>query len=149
MSNTLSNGNFESTNVAAGTSLDGGNVVGAGWTFEPTTGIIDTNDGNQSAYIQAGRFYQDFTVSVSGNYHVTFDSKMADSAVAPQSIVVGIDSFSNLGQFSQISSNFVTRTTGTISLVSGQTHRLYFGTGAFRPYWAPVAYVDNIQIVQG
>lgn len=148
--NELTNGDFSSPNIGAGTfqsmaglsfgDLNWGHIVGVA-----DTRLIDVG-GNQYGQVGAGdAIYTNFSVSASGLYNVGFsytgsgvwgltDSSWATSYIAP-SVVSSASGWAGY------------TSAAPVALTAGESYKLYFSGGAMTPpAFSPVLGIDNVAV---
>lgn len=147
--NLVTNGTFDSPDLSTGsfspvTSLSFSDL---NWGFYSggtgLTKLID-NGGNQFAQIATGDIiYTSFSVATSGQYNIGFDfqgsglwgltdSSWAPAVVAPTMLTP--------------SAGWTTASAGPVSLVGGDSYKLYFGGMVTPPNFYPALSLDNVSV---
>jgi len=147
--NLVTNGTFDSPDLSTGsfspvTSLSFSDL---NWGFYSggtgLTKLID-NGGNQFAQIATGDIiYTSFSVATSGQYNIGFDfqgsglwgltdSSWAPAVVAPTMLTP--------------SAGWTTASAGPVSLVGGDSYKLYFGGMVTPPDFYPALSLDNVSV---
>lgn len=147
--NLVTNGTFDSPDLSTGsfspvTSLSFSDL---NWGFysggSGQTKLID-NGGNQFAQIASGDIiYTSFSVATSGQYTIGFDfqgsglwgltdSSWTPAVVAPTTLAP--------------SAGWTTASAGPVSLVGGDSYKLYFGGMVTPPDFYPALSLDNVSV---
>lgn len=147
--NLVTNGTFDSPDVSTGsfstvTSLSFSDL---NWGFysggSGVTKLVD-NAGNQFAQIASGDIlYTSFSVATSGLYNIGFDfqggglwgltgSSWSPTVVAPTTLTP--------------SAGWTTASAGPVTLVGGDSYKLYFGGMVTPPDFYPTLNLDNVSV---
>ena len=147
--NLVGNGTFDNPDLATGSFSAISNVSFSdlNWGFyggaTGQTKLVD-NAGNQFAQIASGdMLYTSFSVATSGQYTIGFDYQgsglwgLTGSSWTPQ-VVAPTDVTPSAG-WASVSS-------GPVSLVGGDSYKLYFGGMITPPQFYPTLNVDNVSV---
>jgi hypothetical protein len=147
--NLVTNGTFDNPDLATGTfaPVTSLSFSDLNWGFYSggtgLTKLVD-NGGNQFAQITSGDIlYTSFSVVSSGQYTIGFDfqggglwgltgSSWTPAVVAPTAVTA--------------SANWTTVSTGPVSLVAGDSYKLYFGGMVTPPDFYPALNLDNVSV---
>jgi len=148
-SNLVTNGTFDNPDLPTGTfaPVTSLSFSDLNWGFYSggtgLTKLVD-NGGNQFAQITSGDIlYTSFSVATSGQYTIGFDfqggglwgltgSSWTPSVVAPTALTS--------------SASWTTVSTGPVSLVAGDSYKLYFGGMVTPPEFYPALNLDNVSV---
>jgi hypothetical protein len=148
--NLVGNGTFDSPDLATGSfsAVSSVSFSDLNWGFyggaTGQTKLVD-NGGGQFAQIASGDvLYTSFSVTASGLYNIGFDyqgsglwgltgSSWAPEVVAPTNVTP--------------SAGWTTASSGPVSLVGGDSYKIYFGGMVTPPQFYPTLNVDNVSVM--
>lgn len=147
--NLVSNGTFDSPDIATGSfsTVPSVSFSDLNWGFyggaTGQTKLVD-NGGNQFAQIASGdALYTSFSVATTGLYNIGFDyqggglwgltgSSWTPEVVAPTNLTP--------------SAGWTSATTGAVTLLGGNSYKLYFGGMITPPAFYPTLNLDNVSV---
>jgi PEP-CTERM motif len=146
--NLITNGTFDSPNLATGTfePVPSLSFSDLNWGFysgsSGLTKLVD-NGGNQFAQIASGDFmYTSFTAATSGQYNISFDFQgsgvwgLTGSSWSPT--LVAPSYLANAG--------WTSASGGPVSLVGGDSYKIYFGGMVTPPQFSSTLSLDNVSV---
>ncbi|HLL89444.1 MAG TPA: discoidin domain-containing protein, partial [Tepidisphaeraceae bacterium] len=157
----VTNGSFETSNVAASSHLYGSNVAGAGWAFIGNAGIQKNGSslggssapsGTATAFLQtnggsAGSFQQSITFTTAGSFKVSFQSaKRSFTSGGGADLSFRVYAGTTLiGTFTPASTSFASFVTDSFTVTANQSVTLKFegvaGTGDHS------AFIDDVSVI--